>query len=314
MFLYKVAEPNEALIISGMNAHRGAEGDAAGLGFKIVVGKGAFYLPCFQKVRHLSLDIHEAELDLELRHDAGDPGRREGGRDLQDRRRLPVDRERRAALPRPGGADGREGAQRLRRPSALDRRDDDDRGHDPEPRRADEGDARVVGDRDAAARSDDRLAPDPGDRGHDRLHRQPRRARGGARGEGGAHRAGGRRPRGDRARAGGGRAEGRGDEPVADQAGAGARPRRSARRTRPSRPGRSRPRPRSSRSSSRRRRSRSSSPSGRSSSSRSTCASPPTRRPTRRARSPRQSATRASRRPRRRRARSSSRPAPTRSA
>ena len=25
---------------------------------------GAFYLPFFQKVRHLSLDIHEAELDL----------------------------------------------------------------------------------------------------------------------------------------------------------------------------------------------------------------------------------------------------------
>jgi flotillin len=65
MFLYKVAEPNEALIISGMNAHRGAEGDAAGLGFKIIVGKGAFYLPFFQKVRHLSLDIHEAELDLD---------------------------------------------------------------------------------------------------------------------------------------------------------------------------------------------------------------------------------------------------------
>jgi uncharacterized membrane protein YqiK len=65
MFLFKVAEPNEALIISGARAHRGAEGDATGLGFKIVVGKGAFYLPGFQKVRHLSLDIHEAELDLE---------------------------------------------------------------------------------------------------------------------------------------------------------------------------------------------------------------------------------------------------------
>jgi uncharacterized membrane protein YqiK len=65
MFLYKVAEPNEALIISGMRAHRGSEGDAAGLGFKIVVGKGAFYTPGLQKVRRLSLDIHEAELDLE---------------------------------------------------------------------------------------------------------------------------------------------------------------------------------------------------------------------------------------------------------
>lgn len=65
MFLYRVAEPNEALIISGFRAHRGAEGDAAGLGFKIVVGKGAWVMPGLQKVRRLSLDIHEAELDLE---------------------------------------------------------------------------------------------------------------------------------------------------------------------------------------------------------------------------------------------------------
>jgi uncharacterized membrane protein YqiK len=65
MFLYKVAEPNEALIISGLRAHHGPEGDAAGLGFKIVVGKGAFYIPGLQKVRRLSLDIHEAELDLD---------------------------------------------------------------------------------------------------------------------------------------------------------------------------------------------------------------------------------------------------------
>src|SRR5919206_919011 len=65
MFMYKVAEPNEALIISGWRAHHGPEGDAAGLGFKIVVGKGAFVVPGFQKVRRLSLDIHEAELDLQ---------------------------------------------------------------------------------------------------------------------------------------------------------------------------------------------------------------------------------------------------------
>src|ERR671939_41027 len=65
MFMYKVAEPNEALIISGLRAHSGAAGDAAGLGFKIVVGKGAFTMPGLQKVRRLSLDIHEAELDLQ---------------------------------------------------------------------------------------------------------------------------------------------------------------------------------------------------------------------------------------------------------
>src|SRR5437763_548743 len=65
MFMYKVAEPNEALIISGLRAHHGPEGAAAGLGFKIVVGKGAFYIPGLNTVRRLSLDIHEAELDLE---------------------------------------------------------------------------------------------------------------------------------------------------------------------------------------------------------------------------------------------------------
>jgi uncharacterized membrane protein YqiK len=65
MLFYRVAEPNEALIISGWRAHHGPEGDAAGLGFKIVVGKGAWVLPGLQKVRRLSLDIHEAELDLD---------------------------------------------------------------------------------------------------------------------------------------------------------------------------------------------------------------------------------------------------------
>src|SRR5438045_9086482 len=65
MLMYRVAEPNEALIISGWRAHHGPEGDAAGLGFKIVVGKGAWVVPALQKVRRLSLDIHEAELDLE---------------------------------------------------------------------------------------------------------------------------------------------------------------------------------------------------------------------------------------------------------
>src|SRR5438093_3694005 len=64
MFFYKVAEPNEALIISGWRAHHGPEGDAAGLGFKTVVGKGAWIIPGVQKVRRLSLDIHESELDL----------------------------------------------------------------------------------------------------------------------------------------------------------------------------------------------------------------------------------------------------------
>jgi flotillin len=58
MFMYKVADPNEALIVSGLRAHHAPEGDTHGLGFKIVVGRGAFVLPMLQKVRRLSLDLH----------------------------------------------------------------------------------------------------------------------------------------------------------------------------------------------------------------------------------------------------------------
>src|SRR5919199_5150771 len=65
MFFYRVAEPNEALIVSGFRAHRGEDGDAAGLGFKIVVGKGVFVVPGLQTARRLSLDIHETELDVQ---------------------------------------------------------------------------------------------------------------------------------------------------------------------------------------------------------------------------------------------------------
>ena len=57
MFFYRVAEPNEALIISGWRAHHGPEGDASGLRFKIVVGKGAWVVPGWQNVHRLSLDI-----------------------------------------------------------------------------------------------------------------------------------------------------------------------------------------------------------------------------------------------------------------
>jgi uncharacterized membrane protein YqiK len=66
--MFRIAEPNEAMIISGLRAHAGKTGDIGGpegLGFKIVVGKGAFVVPGLQTVRRLSLDLHEAELQLE---------------------------------------------------------------------------------------------------------------------------------------------------------------------------------------------------------------------------------------------------------
>src|SRR5438128_4095099 len=66
--MYRIAEPNEAMIISWLRAHAGPQGDVGGpqgLGFKIVVGKGAFVVPGLQTVRRLSLDVHETELALD---------------------------------------------------------------------------------------------------------------------------------------------------------------------------------------------------------------------------------------------------------
>ena len=58
--MWRVAEPNEALIISGLHHKRHPEfGDS--LGFKIVTGTGTFVLPGVQVVRKLSLDLNESE-------------------------------------------------------------------------------------------------------------------------------------------------------------------------------------------------------------------------------------------------------------
>src|SRR5207248_3070455 len=55
--VWRVAEPNEALIVSGMGAGAGTEAP-----FRIVVGKDAVMLPGFQTVRRLPLGIREAQL------------------------------------------------------------------------------------------------------------------------------------------------------------------------------------------------------------------------------------------------------------
>ncbi|MEJ3654794.1 SPFH domain-containing protein [Actinomycetes bacterium KLBMP 9759] len=61
---WRVAEPNEALIISGFRA-RSSPGDTAdSLGFKIVTGKGTLVLPGFQAARRLSLDTRGANLQV----------------------------------------------------------------------------------------------------------------------------------------------------------------------------------------------------------------------------------------------------------
>ena len=62
--VWRVAEPNQALIISGLGAH-GVNGDTAeSLGFKIVTGKGTTVLPGFQTARRLSLDTQGAQLQV----------------------------------------------------------------------------------------------------------------------------------------------------------------------------------------------------------------------------------------------------------
>src|SRR4051812_17380316 len=61
--MWRVAEPNEALVISG-SRHR-AEGIDEGMGFRIVTGRGTLVLPGVQVVRKLSLDLNEAELSVD---------------------------------------------------------------------------------------------------------------------------------------------------------------------------------------------------------------------------------------------------------
>jgi flotillin len=63
--MWRVAEPNEALVISGLRQHGDLEGVGESLGFKIVTGKGTFVIPGVQTVRRLSLDLREAELSID---------------------------------------------------------------------------------------------------------------------------------------------------------------------------------------------------------------------------------------------------------
>ena len=61
---WRVAEPDEALIISGLRASRAPEGAGETLGFRIVTGRGALVIPGIHKVRTLSLEAHESEITV----------------------------------------------------------------------------------------------------------------------------------------------------------------------------------------------------------------------------------------------------------
>src|SRR6266516_5026027 len=63
--MWRVAEPNEALVISGLRERSTIEGVSESLGFKIVTGKGTLVVPGVQMVRRLSLDLRETQLAIE---------------------------------------------------------------------------------------------------------------------------------------------------------------------------------------------------------------------------------------------------------
>ena len=62
---WRVAEPNEALIISGIREHSASDAIQESLGFKIVTGKGTLVIPGIQTVRRLTLDLRETELGID---------------------------------------------------------------------------------------------------------------------------------------------------------------------------------------------------------------------------------------------------------
>lgn len=71
--MWRVAEPNEALIISGFRTRRETTSIVESLGFKIVTGHGTLVIPGVQVVRRLSLDLNEAELVVDCVTQQGIP-------------------------------------------------------------------------------------------------------------------------------------------------------------------------------------------------------------------------------------------------
>ncbi|MFI0480463.1 flotillin family protein [Actinomadura sp. 9N215] len=62
--VWRVAEPNEALIISGLGARSKPIDGVDSLGFKIVTGKGTAVMPGFQTSRRLRLDSRASNLEV----------------------------------------------------------------------------------------------------------------------------------------------------------------------------------------------------------------------------------------------------------
>ncbi|MDP9325346.1 MAG: flotillin family protein, partial [Candidatus Dormibacteraeota bacterium] len=61
---WRVAEPDEALIISGFRTGTTTDGVGESMGFRIVTGRGCLIMPGVTKVRNLSLEAHESEMQV----------------------------------------------------------------------------------------------------------------------------------------------------------------------------------------------------------------------------------------------------------
>ncbi len=69
--MWKVPEPNQALLVSGR--HHKNEMGGADFGFRILVGRAVLVVPGLQVVRRLNLDLKEAELQVECVTEQGIP-------------------------------------------------------------------------------------------------------------------------------------------------------------------------------------------------------------------------------------------------
>ncbi|MDP9219644.1 MAG: SPFH domain-containing protein [Actinomycetota bacterium] len=61
---WRVAEPDEALVISGFRTSERPEGVGESMGFRIVTGRGCLVVPGLTRVRRLSLEAHESRFDV----------------------------------------------------------------------------------------------------------------------------------------------------------------------------------------------------------------------------------------------------------
>ena len=62
---WRVAEPDEALVLSGFRTSERPEGVGESMSFRIVTGRGCLVLPGVTKVRRLSLEAHESSIPVQ---------------------------------------------------------------------------------------------------------------------------------------------------------------------------------------------------------------------------------------------------------